>query len=408
MDKTHFLGVYPFFMNIRLRKSTTIMSASIIFGVLFVVLAFFIAGAASRSAMAQSGNGRLITVHDRGQELSFVTDKTTLKEALESASISIDKYDAVEPGLDEDLVATNYQVNIYRARPVTVIDGATRQKIMTPYQSPERIVKDAGITLYSEDTTKLERSSDIIADGAGLQLKIDRATLVTFELYGKTTQVRTQANTVGEMLKEKSIELGANGRASVSLDSPISTNLSFRVWREGKQTITVEEAVAFGEKQVKDADQPVGYKQVQTAGVDGKRTVTYEIEVQNGEEVARQEIASITVTESVEQVVVVGTKPNFIPYTGGGSKTDWLAASAIPQDSWGYADFMVQKESGWNPNAMNKSSGACGLAQALPCSKLGPNWNDPVVALNWMNGYVNGRYGSWEKAYNFWTVNRWY
>jgi hypothetical protein len=104
---------------------------------------------------------------------------------------------------------------------------------------------------------------------------------------------------------------------------------------------------------------------------------------------------------------VIGAKAKGLAYTGGGSKTDWLAASNIAPENWGYADFLVQKESGWNPNAVNKSSGACGLAQALPCSKLGPNWSNPVVALNWMNGYV-GRYGGWEGAYNFWLSHKWY
>ena len=91
-----------------------------------------------------------------------------------------------------------------------------------------------------------------------------------------------------------------------------------------------------------------------------------------------------------------------------GDKSSWLAASSIPQDQWGSADWLVTKESGWNPNAINRSSGACGLAQALPCSKVGANPHDPVVSLNWMNGYVNGRYGGWPQAYAFWQKNKWY
>ena len=161
-------------------------------------------------------------------------------------------------------------------------------------------------------------------------------------------------------------------------------------------------------EKIVDTDRSPDYHAVKEVGADGKRSVTYKITMKNGKEVARKEIASIVTELATKQVEVIGTKASFIPYTGGGTKSDWLAASNIPQDMWGYADFMVQKESGWNPNAMNKSSGACGLAQALPCSKLGPNWNDPVVALNWMNGYVNGRYGGWEGAYNFWVKNRWY
>lgn len=373
---------------------------------LFVVLGMtFIS---SNSVEAQEKGGRLITVHDRGTEITFITNQDTLKDALAEQAIRIDAHDAVEPSLNEKLVAPDYQVNIYRARPVTVIDGATRQKVVTPYQTAERIVQDAGIVLYAEDDTTLTRSTDIIHDGAGLQLVIDRAVPLTIDLYGKKVTVRTQAETVQELLQEKNIELGERGRTSLALEAPIYEGMKLRVWQEGKQTITVEESVAFKTEKIQDADRLVGYKKVQTPGKNGKRTVTYEIEIKDGVEVKRTEIASIVLEKAVTQVEIIGVKPKILPYTGGGTKTDWLAASNIPEAYWGYADFMVQKESSWNPNARNSSSGACGLAQALPCSKLGPNWNNPVVALNWMNDYVNGRYGGWDKAYNFWLANRWY
>lgn len=95
-------------------------------------------------------------------------------------------------------------------------------------------------------------------------------------------------------------------------------------------------------------------------------------------------------------------------YTGGGSPAEWMAAAGIPESDWGYVDAIVTKESGWNPNATNSSSGACGLVQALPCSKVPGNGYDPVDNLRWSVGYANGRYGSWEGAYNFWQNNHWW
>ena len=95
-------------------------------------------------------------------------------------------------------------------------------------------------------------------------------------------------------------------------------------------------------------------------------------------------------------------------YSGGGSKDDWLRASGIAESEWGYVDYIVQKESSWNPNAVNKSSGASGLVQALPCGKVPGNCFNPVDNLRWANGYAKGRYGSWEQAYSFWTKNHWW
>lgn len=95
-------------------------------------------------------------------------------------------------------------------------------------------------------------------------------------------------------------------------------------------------------------------------------------------------------------------------YTGGGSPAEWMAAAGIPESDWGYVDAIVRRESGWNPNATNSGSGACGLVQALPCSKVPGNGYDPVDNLRWAIGYANGRYGSWAGAYAFWEANHWW
>lgn len=95
-------------------------------------------------------------------------------------------------------------------------------------------------------------------------------------------------------------------------------------------------------------------------------------------------------------------------YTGGGSPAEWMAAAGIAEADWGYVDYIASKESGWNPNATNASSGACGLIQAYPCSKVPGSGYNPVDNLVWANGYAVGRYGSWAAAYAFWTSNHWW
>lgn len=95
-------------------------------------------------------------------------------------------------------------------------------------------------------------------------------------------------------------------------------------------------------------------------------------------------------------------------YSGGGAPGDWMAAAGISSGDQGYVDYIVSRESGWNPNATNSSSGACGLVQAYPCSKVPGNGYDPVDNLRWANGYAVGRYGSWASAYEFWINNHWW
>ncbi len=85
-----------------------------------------------------------------------------------------------------------------------------------------------------------------------------------------------------------------------------------------------------------------------------------------------------------------------------------MLEAGIDKSDWDTAYKLVMRESSWNPNAINPSSGACGLAQALPCSKIGKNWDDPVVALKWQKQYVKQRYGGYRQAWKFWQQNHWY
>ena len=70
--------------------------------------------------------------------------------------------------------------------------------------------------------------------------------------------------------------------------------------------------------------------------------------------------------------------------------------------------WIYQHESGNNPNAVNPISGACGLAQALPCSKMNCELGDYACQDNWATQYMLNRYGSWIAAYNFWQCNKWW
>lgn len=396
-------------LNLVQKKSTPFSAVVIacITLVAFGVVAM-ISSVSAQSAEKPAPNGRLVTVYDRGTEKVLLTKAATVGGALKAAGISLDKNDTVEPAVDERLVATDYQVNIYRARPIIVVDGATRLKVMTPYQTPAQIAKDADISLQSEDITTIDRVDDIVAEGAGLRMTIERATAFTLILYGETTTAYTQEATVGAMLQEKGITVNAKDTLSVPTSTKLTPGMTVELWRDGVQTKTEVEAVEFETEEIKDADREIGFREVKTPGVPGERRVTYEIVMKNGREESRKEIQSVTTKEPKRQIEVVGIKSKVTPYTGGGNKTQWLSASVIPEGSWGAADYIVSQESGWNPNAVNVSSGACGLAQALPCSKVPGNPYDPINSLNWMNGYVTGRYGSWEAAVSFKQANGWY
>ncbi|MFD4503833.1 NlpC/P60 family protein [Streptomyces sp. NPDC058457] len=88
------------------------------------------------------------------------------------------------------------------------------------------------------------------------------------------------------------------------------------------------------------------------------------------------------------------------------------AAVAVFGGQYGCAAEIITRESGWRTTATNPTSGAYGLAQAVPGSKMaryGGDWRtDPATQLRWMRSYVTARYGSACAAWAFWQTHHWY
>ncbi|MEW2623956.1 tachylectin-related carbohydrate-binding protein [Streptomyces sp. NPDC048106] len=79
---------------------------------------------------------------------------------------------------------------------------------------------------------------------------------------------------------------------------------------------------------------------------------------------------------------------------------------------WACLETLWDHESGWRWNATNPSSGAYGIPQALPASKMdvaGDDWHEnPLTQIRWGLSYIDGRYGSPCGAWTFWQANNWY
>ena len=102
--------------------------------------------------------------------------------------------------------------------------------------------------------------------------------------------------------------------------------------------------------------------------------------------------------------------PTTPPITG--SKEDWMQQAGIDPKDYAAVDYILFHESGWNYKAVNASSGAYGLCQALPGSKMasaGEDWaTNPITQLKWCNEYAEGRYNGWAMAMKEWQIKHWW
>lgn len=173
--------------------------------------------------------------------------------------------------------------------------------------------------------------------------------------------------------------LGWFGTPAIGQDKPVP------VWT--KTQIPVEKLIPPKPAPNYDAEVLVPLHQEQAAAKSAAERLAVDQARERALEIAR---------ESVQPVQPVA-----------GNCMSWITAAGITdvQD----AVTLINWESGCNPWIYNRGgSGACGVAQELPCGKSGCVLGDGACQMRWMNTYVLERYGSWANAVAFHRANNWY
>ncbi len=348
------------------------------------------------------------------------THATNVRELLKRLNINVQEGDRVEPALTEPIVEDNFRINVYRARPVTIIDGNKKTYAYNAGPTPVRKVSEAGVTVYPEDKLTVVPAEDVLEEGIGEKVVIDRATPAHLNLYGTLTTVRTRAKTVGELLKEKNVKLGSQDMVVPTAETTLAPDTQVFVARVGTQIATAEEAIPAPTETVQDDSLSFGTTVVRQEGSPGKKLITYQLETQNGQEVKRTKIQEVTVAEPVKKIVARG-RAVAIPE----DKTSLMIAAGISSSDYAYVNYIISRESGWCHTKWQGQAGYCpayyeeryspsslrgyGLCQSTPAIKMasqGADWaSNPVTQLKWCSWYAHTRHGGWAGAYNYWLAN---
>lgn len=373
-------------------------------------------------AMFISTNGQTIGASDSnivylsidGKQQVVPTSAATVKDLLDRLNITVSEQDIVTPALETPIYDDNLAVDVQKAKPVMIVDGGKKTITLSAQPTPREVAQKAGIAVSPEDKVESKTIESInprqaIREGiASEQVVIDRAMATNLNLYGSAIALKTHADTVGELLAEKNIKPAEGDTVTPALDTPLTPDTQIFVVRTGHQVINVEEQIPAPVETISDSNLASGTTQVKEEGAPGKKVITYEVELRNDKEASRRPIQEVVVAEPVKRVVVKGTK--VAVYTGG-SGCDWLrgklASMGLSSTDIPLAVSIASKESGCNPNAVNRTSGACNVFQEYRCGKWG-GLSDVDAHLRGADNYAKSRYGSWQGAYNFWQANRWW
>lgn len=252
----------------------------------------------------------VVVVNYDKKERTIPTDAKTVGELLARLHINLKEGDVVEPAKETEIASDNFRVNVYRAVPVTIVDGDKKTFTYSAAATPRSIAKQVGVEVYAEDKLELLPTENFLAESSiGERVVIQRAAPITLNLYGTTAAIRTHAKTVGELMKERKVKLGKDDTVLPSLDTKLAKGSQVFLVRKGTQIQTIEEQVAMPVETISDTKLAYGTTALRQQGAPGKKLVTYQIDLQNGQESSRKVIQEVISQEPVKQIVAKGTSP---------------------------------------------------------------------------------------------------
>lgn len=281
------------------------------------------------------------------------------------------------------------------------------------------VVAGVGAVVATSGTS----SADSDTPGATLVSKTDAQNAeVTFTVVvdGATRTVTSSAGTLADALAEAGILVDGDDIVSAAMAQRPSDGATVTIVRVGVQRYTETVTDPFQSSEVEDDTLAKGTKKVVTEGQDGIVTNSYDVTYKDGVEESRVLAMSGITQQRIDEVVHVGTKeaPTAAAAAAGGyiapaGEAQEIAYSMLSSYGWGDDQFsclvsLWNHESGWRVTASNPS-GAYGIPQALPGSKMGPGWeSNASVQISWGLGYISSRYSTPCGALGTWQSKGWY
>lgn len=222
----------------------------------------------------------------------------------------------------------------------------------------------------------------------GRAILIFEAPTYTLVDWGKTSSLSSFSNSVGDILRDNSIELAEKDRVQPALDSPVSGELeTITITRVAETELKEIQPLPFRTVNKDDPNLAKGQKRVEK-GAQGQKELVYLVKRENGMEVSRALISTNVIKKPIDEIVYNGTKP-VITVRCKYNDIVIAASQKYKQDPNMLCNLMM-KES----NGNSTSQGADGLYLGLyqynkdfwpsACAKAGfagASWTDPSAQI---------------------------
>ena len=231
---------------------------------------------------------------------------------------------------------------------------------------------------------------------------------------------KANMTTVKDVLETGDITLDPDDAVSPSLKSKVTEATVVTINRADADVETNDTEIAFNEVRKETSSLPKGQEKVETEGQKGIMETTSLVKRAGDKVVSSNVFASWVKKAPVDKVILVGTGSTKSPSSAdlgttvpAGEVQSWahqyLLDNGYSEADFTAANYIISHESGWSPTATNPTSGAYGLGQAYPGSKMasaGADWQTNYkTQFKWFISYCEQRYGGIVAAYNYWIAH---
>jgi len=294
------------------------------------------------------GNNKTVTLNVDGKVSSVQTFGGTVGQVVRAAKVELQSADKVSPSADSH-VQDGSVINVNLAKAVKVsVDGAERT-INTTAPTVASLVSELGVASASE--VSAPKDAQLAVSGSFVSISTPKS--VTIVADGKATQTTTTAATVGNLLADAGIKLGASDRTSQPANAPVVNDMVLKVSRvDATKTADTTEAIPFETLTTEDATMLKGEKTVTQAGAAGSISKSFKLVLVDGREASRTLVSQNITLQPVTEKVTVGTKEKPKVEAAAAANTGAAAPAMMNEAMW---DKIAQCESGgnWSINTGN-------------------------------------------------------
>lgn len=308
------------------------------------------------------GNNKTITLNVDGKVSSVQTFGGTVGQVVKTAKVELKPADRVSPSVDAT-VQNGTVINVNMAKEVKVsLDGAEKT-VNTTAQDVAGLVTELGVASASSISVPKDAQLSV----AGSFVSISTPKSVSIVADGKVETATTTAATVGTVLEDAGLTLGANDRSSQPANAHVVNNMVIKVSRvDTGQTAVTTHDVPFTSETIESDKLLKGEKEVTQAGAAGKVEKTFKRVLIDGREAFRTLVSETVTAQPVTEKITVGTKAKPEPV----AKAAPAAPAASAGTNTGAAAPAMMNEAMWDKIAQCEATG---------------NWS-----INTGNGYYGG------------------